>query len=42
VDCNEEAIRLVEKMPKWKPARYNGKPVRNSMIIPIRFMLPEE
>ncbi|MDR2906516.1 MAG: energy transducer TonB, partial [Bacteroidales bacterium] len=26
--CDEEAIRVVKMMPKWKPGRQRGKPVR--------------
>lgn len=26
--CNQEALRLVENMPNWKPATYNGKPMQ--------------
>ena len=34
---DEEAIRVVESMPKWKPGMQNGKPVRVSYMIPIHF-----
>ncbi|MFH1050155.1 MAG: M56 family metallopeptidase [bacterium] len=26
--CDEEALRLVKSMPKWKPAVYKGKPIK--------------
>ncbi len=32
--CDEEAIRVVSAMPKWKPGRHNGK------TVPVRFTLP--
>ncbi|MCU0430056.1 MAG: TonB family protein [Cytophagaceae bacterium] len=41
-ECNAEATRVVGIMPKWKPARYQGKAVRNAIIIPIRYVLPED
>ncbi len=34
---DEEAIRVVESMPKWKPGMQKGKPVRVSYMIPIHF-----
>ena len=36
---NREAIRLVKKMPNWKPGINNGKVVNVKMVIPIRFSL---
>ncbi|MBS4057114.1 MAG: M56 family metallopeptidase [Bacteroidales bacterium] len=37
--CDEEAIRVVESMPKWTPGRQRGKAVRVSFNLPIRFAL---
>ena len=37
--CNEEAIRVVELMPKWNAGKQNGKPVSFSYTIPIKFKL---
>lgn len=37
--CDEEAIRVVEAMPKWKPGKQRGKPVRVSYNLPIKFTL---
>jgi protein TonB len=37
--CDEEAIRVVKKMPKWKPGKQRGKAVRVSFNLPIRFVL---
>jgi periplasmic protein TonB len=34
-----EAIRVIESMPKWKPAKQNGKPVRLKFTLPILFKL---
>ncbi len=36
---DEEAIRLIEKGPKWLPAQFNGQPIRQKMILPIIFQL---
>lgn len=38
--CEEEAVRVVEMMPKWKPGKQRGKEVRVAYIIPVRFTLP--
>jgi len=37
--CDEEAIRVVKAMPKWKPGKQNGIPVRVRLKIPIKFNL---
>lgn len=40
--CDEmtnEAIRIVRKMPKWKPAKINGEAVRCKEFLPITFRL---
>lgn len=37
--CNEEAIRVVMNMPKWKPGMQNGRPVKVYYTLPITFML---
>ena len=40
--CNNidaEVIRVMKLMPKWKPALYGNKVVRNSMNMPIKFSL---
>lgn len=36
---DKEARRLVEEMPLWKPATYNGKPVKSKISLPITFGL---
>jgi protein TonB len=38
-DCDQEAIRALLKLPKWKPAEQMGKPVRCCYTIPIKFTL---
>ena len=38
--CDEEAIRVIKAMPKWKPAiNENGKPVRVKYTVPVQFKL---
>ena len=36
---NAEALRLVNAMPKWSPAKVDGKPVRFRYTIPISFQI---
>jgi len=37
--CNNEAIRVVNIMPRWVPAKQNGKPVPVYYTLPITFRL---
>ena len=37
--CDEEAVRVVKAMPKWKPGKEKGKPVRVIYMMPIFFKL---
>ena len=39
--CDEEAVRVISALPKWKPGKMNGEPVRVSYQIPINFKLIE-
>ncbi|MFC0876522.1 energy transducer TonB [Saccharicrinis sp. FJH2] len=36
---DEEALRIVNMMPKWKPGIQNGQKVRVRMILPVKFVL---
>lgn len=36
---NNEALRIINLMPRWKPAKLKGKAVRVSHILPINFVL---
>ncbi len=36
---DKEALRVVSQLPKWKPGRQRGKPVRVSYTVPINFQL---
>lgn len=40
--CDEEALRLVRSMSRWRPAKVNGKPVRSYFSLPIKFALNGE
>ncbi len=37
--CDEEALRVVKAMPKWKPGKQRGKAVRVSYNLPVNFKL---
>jgi protein TonB len=37
--CDEEAVRVVESMPRWKPAIQNGAPKAIRMRLPLAFQL---
>lgn len=37
--CDEEAIRVVKNMPRWKPASQNGNAVIIRMSLPIMFQM---
>lgn len=37
--CGEEAKRVVNGMPKWKPAKQRGKSVRQQFVLPVSFNL---
>jgi protein TonB len=37
--CDKEAIRVVKSLPKWKPARLNGKNVTVWYTLPVSFKL---
>ena len=38
-DLNDEAIRVVKSMPKWKPGTVDGKPVKVSYTLPIVYRI---
>ena len=40
-ELDEEAVRVVKAMPKWKPGKQNGEPVRVSFMLPINFKLSD-
>ena len=38
-DLTKEAKRVVQSMPKWKPGKQRGKPVRVKYMLPVTFRL---
>lgn len=38
-ECDQEAIRVLRKMPNWKPAIQDGKPVDSYFQMPINFQV---
>ena len=36
---DDEAVRVVKSMPRWKPGTQSGKPVRVRYIVPVTFSL---
>jgi periplasmic protein TonB len=39
VSCDAEAIRVLKKVPAWKPAKQRGRNVRNRITLPIQLKL---
>lgn len=37
--CDEEAKRVIESMPNWEPKMVKGKPVKETMVVPVKFIL---
>jgi protein TonB len=37
--CDEEALRVVAAMPRWKPGRQNGTPVKVYFSLVVKFLL---
>ncbi|MCB0812423.1 MAG: energy transducer TonB [Flavobacteriales bacterium] len=35
--CDEEALRVISRMPNWTPGKHQGKPVRIQYNLPVRF-----
>lgn len=40
--CDQEAVRVIQMMPRWKPATQNGSPTPIRYSLPVRFSLPKE
>lgn len=40
-ELDREALRIISRMPKWKPGYQNGKPVNVNYTFPINFRLPQ-
>lgn len=39
--CDQEAVRFVASMPKWRPAKLNGKPVNAYFNLPFYITIRE-
>ena len=39
-ELDNEVVRIVQSMPKWKPARQRNQPVGSNYTLPINFKLP--
>ena len=37
--CDNEAVRVIKSLPKWKPGKQKGKPVRVKYTVPVQFKL---
>lgn len=37
--CDNEAMRVIKSLPKWKPGKQKGKPVRVKYTVPVQFKL---
>ncbi|MCF8367691.1 MAG: M56 family metallopeptidase [Bacteroidales bacterium] len=40
--CDEEALRVINAMPRWEPGMDKGKPVRTQFNMPISFVLDKK
>lgn len=38
-ELSKEAVRVVSCMPKWKPGKQHGRPVRVKYVLPVTFRL---
>ena len=36
-ECDENAIEVLRKMPKWIPGTQQGKPIRQRFVMPVKF-----
>lgn len=41
-EFDKEALRVMKKIPDWKPATHNGQPVSSHMSIKLRFELEDD
>jgi len=39
--CDEEALRVISKSPKWKPGKQNGRNVRVKYTMPLGFAITQ-
>ncbi len=41
-DCDKEALRVIGKMPNWKPGKQNGRNVSVRYSLPLRFAITQQ
>lgn len=41
-ECDAEALKLIQSMPNWEPAKHNGKKVNCTYTLPINFKLDKD
>jgi len=41
-ELDNEALRVISIMPRWKPATMNGQPIKSAITVPIRFYINQE
>jgi protein TonB len=41
-EFDKEVLRVIGRMPKWKPGKQRGKPVASYFTQPVTFTVPEE
>jgi protein TonB len=41
-NMDEEAIRIIKSMPKWKPGKMDGIPVNVRISIPVKFRIKQD
>ncbi|MDE6271540.1 MAG: energy transducer TonB [Muribaculaceae bacterium] len=41
-ELDQEALRVVKRMPKWQPGKNNGQPVRSYFNLPVTFRLQNQ
>lgn len=39
--CNEEALRVINEMPRWNPGQHDGRNVPVTFTLPIKFVLQD-
>jgi len=39
--CNEEALRVINEMPRWNPGQHDGRNVSVTFTLPIKFVLQD-
>jgi TonB family protein len=41
-EMNEEVLRVMKKMDKWKPGTRNGMPIKSKFVMPVKCELPKK